>query len=165
MVRNKNTNYDKFFHNLYFFFFYYIIKKMAKDENERNDVNMKTSQKIICFFIIILSFTFLVNTNQSFAKDIVSEIKGFKAEETKETSVTGLKKVVQKFLVALRVASGLLLIVVVASTGIRYITAPANIKGEIKKTGLPIILGLIFIFGASNFAALIISVIELNGGK
>lgn len=161
MVRNKNANYDKFFHNLYFFFFYDIIKKMAKDENERNDVNMKASQKIICFFIIILSFTFLVNTNQSFAKDIVSEIKGFKAEATKETSVTGLKSVVKKFLTALRVASTLLLIIVLASAGIRYITeSSVNVKGEIKRTILPVILGLVFVFGASSFATLVISAFE-----
>lgn len=134
---------------------------MAKDENERNDVNMKTSQKIICFFIIILSFTFLVNTNQSFAKDIVSEIKGFKAEATKEKSVTGLKSVVKKFLTALRVASTLLLIIVLASAGIRYITeSSVNVKGEIKRTILPVILGLVFVFGASSFATLVISTFE-----
>ena len=134
---------------------------MAKDENERNDVNMKASQKIICFFIIILSFTFLVNTNQSFAKDIVSEIKGFKAEPTKETSVTGLKSVVKKFLTALRVASTLLLIIVLASAGIRYITeSSVNVKGEIKRTILPVILGLVFVFGASSFATLVISAFE-----
>ena len=158
MVRNKNTNYEKIYHNLYFFFFYGIMKKIAKDKYERNDVNMKVIQKSICFFIIILSFVFLINTNQSFATKISAEIEDFKAEVTTEKSVTGLQDVVKKFLVAVRVAAVLLLIIVLASAGIRYITETSiNVKGEIKKTILPVILGLVFIFGASSFATLIIS--------
>ena len=134
------------------------MKKIAKDKYERNDVNMKVIQKSICFFIIILSFVFLINTNQSFATKISAEIEDFKAEVTTEKSVTGLQDVVKKFLVAVRVAAVLLLIIVLASAGIRYITETSiNVKGEIKKTILPVILGLVFIFGASSFATLIIS--------
>ena len=119
---------------------------------------MKVIQKSICFFIIILSFVFLINTNQSFATKISAEIEDFKAEVTTEKSVTGLQDVVKKFLVAVRVAAVLLLIIVLASAGIRYITETSiNVKGEIKKTILPVILGLVFIFGASSFATLIIS--------
>lgn len=115
--------------------------------------------KLIRYFLIIIIFcAFLTKTDVIYATSISGEIQGFKAEVTTETSVTGLQTVVQKILNALRVASALLLIVVVATSGIRYITSPANIKGEIKKTALPIILGLIFIFGASNFAAYLIQV-------
>lgn len=124
-------------------------------------MRLKVVQKIICFFIIILSFTFLVNTNQSFAKSTLEEIKGFKAQTTEEKSVIDLQGVIKKILFALRVASVLLLIIVLASAGIRYITETSvNVKGEIKKTILPVILGLIFLFGASYFAAMIIDVFE-----
>ncbi len=119
---------------------------------------MKKIEKAIYFFIIILCFTFFLNTNLSYAKKVEDDIKDFKAESTAPDSVTGLKDVVKNFLVAIRVASSLLLVVVIATSGIRYITAPANLKGEIKKNGLAVALGLVFTFGASYFAAFMLDV-------
>lgn len=121
---------------------------------------MKIIEKIICLLAIILCLTFCINTNISFSANIVSDIEGFKATtSTAPGSVTGLKDVVKKFLIAIRVASSLLLIIVIATSGIRYITSPANLKGEIKKNGLAVVFGLVFVFGASYFAAFILSVL------
>ena len=121
---------------------------------------MKIIEKIIYLLAIILCLTFCINTNISFSANIESDIKGFKATtSTAPGSVRGLKDVVKKFLVAIRVASSLLLIIVIATSGIRYITSPANLKGEIKKNGLAVVFGLVFVFGASYFAAFILSVL------
>lgn len=123
-------------------------------------MNMKIIGKIMYIFIIILSLTFLLNTNVSLSKSISDEISEFKVGDTVPDSVSGLQNVVQKILVALRVSSVLLLIIVVATSGIRYITASANLKGEIKKTAFPVIVGLIFLFGASWFAGYLIQFFE-----
>lgn len=123
-------------------------------------MNMKIIGKIMYLFIIILSLTFLLNTNVSLSKNISDEISEFEVEDTVPASVSGLQNVVQKILVALRVSSVLLLIIVVATSGIRYITASANLKGEIKKTAFPVIVGLIFLFGASWFAGYLIQFFE-----
>lgn len=123
-------------------------------------MNMKIIGKIMYLFIIILSLTFLLNTNVSLSKSISDEISEFEVEDTVPASVSGLQNVVQKILVALRVSSVLLLIIVVATSGIRYITASANLKGEIKKTAFPVIVGLIFLFGASWFAGYLIQFFE-----
>lgn len=123
-------------------------------------MNMKIIGKIMYLFIIILSLTFLLNTNVSLSKNISDEISEFVVEDTVPASVSGLQNVVQKILVALRVSSVLLLIIVVATSGIRYITASANLKGEIKKTAFPVIVGLIFLFGASWFAGYLIQFFE-----
>ena len=123
-------------------------------------MNMKIIGKIMYIFIIILSLTFLLNINVSLSKSISDEISEFEVEDTVPASVSGLQNVVQKILVALRVSSVLLLIIVVATSGIRYITASANLKGEIKKTAFPVIVGLIFLFGASWFAGYLIQFFE-----
>lgn len=123
-------------------------------------MNMKIIGKIMYLFIIILSLTFLLNTNVSLSRNISDEISEFVVEDTVPASVSGLQNVVQKILVALRVSSVLLLIIVVATSGIRYITASANLKGEIKKTAFPVIVGLIFLFGASWFAGYLIQFFE-----
>lgn len=123
-------------------------------------MNMKIIGKIMYLFIIILSLTFLLNINVSLSKSISDEISEFEVEDTVPASVSGLQNVVQKILVALRVSSVLLLIIVVATSGIRYITASANLKGEIKKTAFPVIVGLIFLFGASWFAGYLIQFFE-----
>lgn len=123
-------------------------------------MNMKIIGKIMYLFIIILSLTFLLNTNVSLSKNISDEISEFVVEDTVPASVSGLQNVVQKILEALRVSSVLLLIIVVATSGIRYITASANLKGEIKKTAFPVIVGLIFLFGASWFAGYLIQFFE-----
>ena len=120
---------------------------------------MNSIQKIIYLFIIILCLIFCINTNISFSASIESDIKGFKATtSTAPGSVTGLKEVVKKFLVALRAASILLLVIVIATSGVRYIVATVNLKGEIKKNAFAIVLGLMFIFGASYFASFLIKV-------
>ena len=114
----------------------------------------------IAIIIILIGFSCMDSKTVYATGDtsISSEIDKFKASTVKEKSVKSLTEVANKFLSALRVASALLLVIVVASSGIRYIVASADVKGEIKKTALPVILGLILIFGASNLAALIIEI-------
>ena len=88
---------------------------------------------------------------------IEDDIGGFEATLPETDKIEDLKSIIIKFLNALRVLSILTLLIIVVTTGFRYVTSMPNIKEEIKKTMLPIILGLIFIFSATTIAAFIIS--------
>lgn len=113
----------------------------------------------IVMVIVMLFFDILygcINTNVK-ATLIEEDIGGFEATLPETDKVADLKSIIIKFLNALRVLSILTLLIIVVTTGFRYVTSMPNIKEEIKKTMLPIILGLIFIFSATTIAAFIIS--------
>lgn len=113
----------------------------------------------IVMVIVMLFFDILygcINTNVKAAL-IEDDIGGFEATLPETDKINDLKSITIKFLNALRVLSILTLLIIVVTTGYRYVTSMPNIKEEIKKTMLPIILGLIFIFSATTIAAFIIS--------
>ena len=113
----------------------------------------------IVMVIVMLFFDILygcINTNVK-ATLIEEDIGGFEATLPETDKINDLKSITIKFLNALRVLSILTLLIIVVTTGYRYVTSMPNIKEEIKKTMLPIILGLIFIFSATTIAAFIIS--------
>ena len=113
----------------------------------------------IVMVIVMLFFDILygcINTNVK-AVLIEDDIGGFEATLPETDKIEDLKSITIKFLNALRVLSILTLLIIVVTTGFRYVTSMPNIKEEIKKTMLPIILGLIFIFSATTIAAFIIS--------
>ena len=128
---------------------------------------MEIIKKVLIIFVIIILMISCIPMNISNAGDeeqktisLENDMK-FSAKLPKDEDVKSLKSIVQKFLSALRILSVLLLIVIIASTGFRYITATtADIKGEIKNTMFPIIMGLIIVFGAVEIAGFILSAFD-----
>ena len=86
-----------------------------------------------------------------------------KATPTADDVPTGntlLIGVIKKLLSFLQVASGLIAILVIAFTGFNYVVASdPNIKEEMKKKMLPLIIGLICVFSASSIASFILGVV------
>lgn len=71
-----------------------------------------------------------------------------------------LKTTIAKLLGFLRVASGLIAVVVIAFTGFNYITAETpDMKKQIKEKMLPIIIGLIVVFSATAITQFILGVV------
>ena len=131
---------------------------------------MKILNKILIIASIIILTTSYIPINISNAKNEVekenetvsleNDMK-FGVELPTGNDVISLRNIVQKFLAALRLISVLLLILIVASTGFRYITATtADIKSEIKETMFPIIVGLIIVFSAVEIAGFILGTFE-----
>ena len=119
--------------------------------------------KFITKLFIILSisvFTFaIVPQNTSFAGKISSMVS-----ETKPTdnAIMGsaMTDIVKSILSLLQVGSALITIIVLAFTGFNYIVAAdAEMKSEMKKKMLPIIIGLILVFSATSIAKFLLAVV------
>ena len=122
---------------------------------------MNVIKKIVMILIIGIMISSCMPKNISLASGgfiSIEEDINFKSKLPKEKDVKNLKEIIEKFLKAIRTIAVLVLVIVVSTTGIRYLTATnADIKEEIKITMFPIIMGLILLFGAVTIAGFIIS--------
>lgn len=121
---------------------------------------MTKFKKIFILFIIsfIIFNTFKVNFVYADVS-LTDDIGNFSADITENTisKTKSLRKIIGRFLGFLRVISGLLLVVMIAITGYKYIVATPDIKATIKKEGMMVILGLILVFGAVSISEFIVS--------
>ena len=51
-------------------------------------------------------------------------------------------------------------IIVVTILGIKYITASVEAKAEVKKEIMPVLIGMILLFGAVNFTAIVAGIVD-----
>ena len=115
-----------------------------------------TRKIIIC--ILVFGLINIFNLNISNAASLSTDINNFKAETSNAMdSSESLRKIANRFLGALRIISALLLVITLGTTGYKYIVATPDIKKEIKDRMLPLILGLILLFGATSISVFIIS--------
>ncbi len=122
---------------------------------------MEILKKIIMILIIGMLIWGCMPTNISLASAGFISIEddiNFKSKLPKEKDVKNLREVIGKFLTVIRTIAAMVLVIVVSTTGFRYLTAArADIKEEIKITMFPIVMGLIILFGAVTIAGFIIS--------
>ena len=132
---------------------------------------MKLIYKIILMLILVGFFFTLSFENTSLATEAVQSetagssgglaekyINGFEANTTGAVkSSKKLQVIVGKILGFLQVTSGIIIVIVLATTGINYIGATVDVRVELKQKMLPIIIGLILIFGAVSIAKFILS--------
>ena len=110
---------------------------------------MKVLQKMFLILIVILCIFNIVPHNIVRATTLNEDIDNFKAEDPgNDVDVSKLQEVAGKFLGFLRIISGLIVIILSAFTGIHYIVATPEVRGDLQKRMLPIIIGLILVFGA-----------------
>ena len=66
--------------------------------------------------------------------------------------------VIGKLLGFLQVASGIVAVLMIAIVGFNYIISTPEVKDEMKKKMLPIIIGIVLVFGATSVAKFLIGV-------
>ena len=128
---------------------------------------MKYIFKISFIFVIFMSMLFVMPDEYmlvSFGETMTygSLLDGSKPQETDiaKISTTGVKGIVKKILGFVRVASALMSILVIAFAGFQYIVAAdAEMKNEMKKKMLPLIIGLILVFSASTITYFLLGVV------
>lgn len=128
---------------------------------------MKIISKISIVFVICMMVFFVVPNNvraedkkdsSSFGSLIDQAEPTSKDIPADSSSVTGI---IRKLLGFLEVASGLMSILVIAFTGFQYIIASdAEMKSEMKKKMLPLIIGLILVFSASSIVSFILGAVQ-----
>ena len=120
---------------------------------------MKIIKKILILTIISICMANIFQINLIYAKtDLSTDIGKFEADITTKvvTSTKSLKQVANRFLGFLRIISALILVIILGTTGYEYIVATPDVRGEIKKKMLPIILGIILVFAAVSIASFIL---------
>lgn len=122
---------------------------------------MKTVNKILAILVIAICTLTIMPKNTalaagSSAKNIVG---GVNASIPDDGYATDLQATISKLLGFLQVASGLVAILMIAIVGFNYIISTPDVKDEMKKKMLPIIIGLVLVFGAVSVAKFILGVV------
>lgn len=120
----------------------------------------KIVNMLIIIMIMICGFIILPQGQvRAAGKTTVSGIvKGIRPIEPTEDKYSDLAKVVGQILGFLQIASGITTVIMVAFLGFELITSTPEVRGEIKKKMLPMIIGIMLVFGATSIANFIISV-------
>ena len=116
---------------------------------------MKTVYKMLAILVIAMCTLVIMPKNVSLADDRnVTMNVNFAEAKNNATKVTGI---LGKLLGFLQVVSGVTAVIVIAWTGFNFIFAGAEVKTDMLKKFLPIIIGLVLVFGATTVANFVIS--------
>ena len=127
---------------------------------------MKIWGKIFLSFLIIICILTIIPSNVFEVNAAVSDlVGGMTGEQPKDTLSAGLRTTINSLLGFLQVASGIISVVVIAFTGFQYIIASTpDMKEEIKKKMLPLVIGMVLVFGAASIAKFILGAVEGGTG-
>ena len=129
---------------------------------------MKMEVKLLMVFIIALLLWVQPQT-QIYATDegggsISSMVKATNPGESDGTAGIGdemASEVIKKILAFLQLASALIAVVVIALTGFKYVfDNDVEVKNEMKKRMLPILIGIVLVFSATTVAKFLIGVVQ-----
>ena len=123
---------------------------------------MKKINKILIMLMIAVGAFIIMPNNMTFAenKDAKAIVAGVNASLPDSEYSNDLSKTVGKLLGFLQVASGLVAILMIAIVGFNYIISTPDVKEEMKKKMLPIIIGIVLVFGAVSVAKFILGVAQ-----
>ena len=76
-----------------------------------------------------------------------------------DVNTEGMQKIIANLLKFLQIASGLVAVLMIAIVGFNYIIGTPDVKNEMKTKMLPIIIGLILVFGAASIGRFILGAV------
>lgn len=128
---------------------------------------MKTVYKVFAILMIAVSMFVIMPDNMSFATDdagstaitAINKVKDNTSSDKASAAADGLAGVVGKLLGFLQIASGIIAVLMIAIVGFNYIISTPEVKDEMKKKMLPIIIGIVLVFGATSVAKFLIGVV------
>ena len=115
---------------------------------------MKTVYKVFAILMIAVSMFVIMPNNMCFADatNAISKVENEAKSDNATTAAEGLASVIGKLLGFLQVASGIVAVLMIAIVGFNYIISTPEVKDEMKKKMLPIIIGIVLVFGATSVA-------------
>lgn len=128
---------------------------------------MKTVYKVFAILMIAVSMFVIMPNNMCFAEDsagttaitAINKVKDNTNSTSASNAADGLAGVVGKLLGFLQIASGIVAVLMIAIVGFNYIISTPEVKDEMKKKMLPIIVGIVLVFGATSVAKFLIGVV------
>ncbi len=123
---------------------------------------MKKISKILLILPLIITVSIGVLQTEVRAEEDVEILDGITIgpKEPNDSAINGVKAVVENILGFLQLLSGLLAVILIAVTGFRYIVDTPDVKSELKKSMVPIIVGLLLVFFATTIAKFFVGIFE-----
>jgi len=113
---------------------------------------MKTMQKVLAILLIAVCVFGVISQistcNAAGISDTIDKIQ----PSNDVTGAENLTAIASRVLTFLQIASGIAAVIMIAVTGFRYIIETPEVKGELKKNMLPIVIGLVLVFFATSIA-------------
>lgn len=113
---------------------------------------MKTMQKVLAILLIAVCIFGVISQistcNAAGISDTIDKIQ----PTNDVTGAENLTAIASRVLTFLQIASGIAAVIMIAVTGFRYIIETPEVKGELKKNMLPIVIGLVLVFFATSIA-------------
>lgn len=121
---------------------------------------MKTIQKILLIVVVAICTMMVMPQNVVHASpsDVIDKIQV--DTKTSENLTGGLQNTIGRVLGFVQIASGLLSVVVIAFLGFNYIMSTPDVKGDIQKKAVPIIVGFVLVFGSASIAKFFLGVAQ-----
>lgn len=91
---------------------------------------------------------------------VMQEVGLFPEDMSGEDFVSELQSTIGYIIGFLQVGSGLAILLIIAFTGFNYIFSTPSVKSEIKSKMLPIIIGLVLVFGAVSVTKFLLGVVK-----
>lgn len=114
---------------------------------------MKTLQRILVILLIATFVFAIIPVHQSHAYEVGGVINSMDGNANVDpNSVSTFSSVGNTILTFLQILSGITAVVMIAITGFRYIVETPEVKGELKKNMLPIVIGIVLVFFAVSIA-------------
>lgn len=112
-------------------------------------------KKIVVILILCIGFISIV-PKETFATDISSITNGMQnVGQVKSPEENKITKVLNAVIRLIQVAGTGISVLVVTILGAKYMLASASEKADIKKTAMPIIIGCVLLFAATNLVSII----------
>ncbi len=124
---------------------------------------MKICKKIFLALLLITCMLTVIPSNfteveaASSVSSLVGKLEGEKPEDSLSR---GLRTRISQLLGFVQLAAGIISVVVICFTGFNYIVASTpDMKEEIKKKMLPLVIGMVLVFGAASIAQFILGAV------
>lgn len=123
---------------------------------------MKKISKILLILPLIITARICILQPEVKAEQGVEILDGviINSVDPATGTIGGIKAIVENILGFLQLLSGLLAVILIAVTGFRYIVDTPDVKSELKKSMIPIIVGLLLVFFATTIAKFFIGMFE-----
>ena len=116
---------------------------------------MKTIQKIFLILLVALCIFSIVPNTVVLAENAGEIAGGVSAEGVKISE--NIWNLIGKILGYLQLIVGIIAIISIAFTGFNYITSSPDMKAEVKKKWVPIVIGVVLVFSAVSVSRIIIN--------
>lgn len=120
---------------------------------------MKKMKNILIILIIALIAICILPQSEVKAATVSGIVGNISPTNVPKSNYSGLQTVIGTILGFLQVASGLTSVIMIAFLGFKLLTETPEVKGQVKDRFLPIVIGLVVVFGAVSISRFVIGVV------